>query len=318
MMLQACCSPDDQVQSSASDRLQRAAVRGCGLPRTCSAECAALFNTMFPACFSSIISKTLPEAEAQQWRDFSALCEQTDMAAKNALISRGVDPAADAVCRGSYETMSEARRRTSNSGCGCDGEDGVQRSSGHCLDFDTNCQCDGGGGQLPGKWFRVSGDAGDSIALTDSGMHRCGTAYGGWLSGWAGPHVTGFHWTSRGVGPPGDYDVPGSLPPVASGQVAATVCFSGNGGCVCCALVTVLVRSFESHFSRLATHATTKWRRVVLACRYGCYYRQAVHVVNCGAYALFRLPEIPACATGNHLGYCTAEVLPGTFVGGGD
>ena len=117
-------------------------------------------------------------------------------------------------------------------GDGAGGEGGCQGS----LDFESNCGCDGAAvgehGGI-GKWYRIQGEAGDSLAASDPGMYRCGALYvslpppfesvtfvrccirklylctddrcspqAGWLTGWSGPHVTGYHWTHNG-GPPG-------------------------------------------------------------------------------------------------------------------
>jgi len=81
--------------------------------------------------------------------------------------------------------------------------------------------CSSGTGVGGGRWYRFAGAGGDALPLTHPGYSHCGTAYPGWLSGWATPQ--------GGGSPPAGYSGAGRYPAAAEGVVESTVCFNGDG-----------------------------------------------------------------------------------------
>ena len=75
-----------------------------------------------------------------------------------------------------------------------------------------------------GRWYRFAGAGGDALPLTPPGVHHCGTAGPGWLSGWATPQ--------GGGAPPEDYNGAGRYPAAAEGVVESTVCFDLGPPCL--------------------------------------------------------------------------------------
>ena len=69
-----------------------------------------------------------------------------------------------------------------------------------------------------GRWYRLAGSGGDALPLSDPGYTHCGTAYTGWLSGWAGEGA-----------PPTSYSGAGRYPAAAEGVAEMTACFDYGG-----------------------------------------------------------------------------------------
>lgn len=288
-MLSACCGDSDVPHDKGTPH-RRSLQHGNGCstwPDTCAPDCAIKFASIYESAACKPLIKSLKNRDV--WQDFYTRCSDNRTIAET-------HPSADPQCWEDYSLLSDASHSTANGGCGCADNDALQNTGGTCLEFDTNCRCDGAnptGPKFDGGWYRVTKEAGGMLANTAQGMFNCGTNYAGWLTGWTGMHVTGWHcimdhhgvcmlkdYGRTDVGPPGMFAEPGILPEVGAPPADATVCFSGQS--------------------------------------YSCYYHQAISVVNCGGFALYQLPQIPPCADGNHIGYCTQKDTPGLFTAGGD
>eukprot|EP01045_Picozoa_sp_COSAG04_P025358 COSAG04_NODE_3315_length_2942_cov_1.361942_1_plen_283_part_00 len=133
----------------------------------------------------------------------------------------------------------------------------------------------GGGASRTVHFNLLSGE--NSLAMHRPGRGgHCGTDTGGWLSGWAGPHVTGS-WSADDGGPPREYEVSARVDqfPPAGGGRDATVCFDDGVG--------------------------------------PCDYHMAIRVANCGDHLRFELPPVPYCNSGPGLAYCVGPVPPGVL-----
>lgn len=124
------------------------------------------------------------------------------------------------------------------------------------------------------KWARFVGAGGDALPLqpkATGGVHKCGTDSTGWLSGCprnAGGHVLADgHSLYRG---PKDYhcNTPGRYPEVSEGIMEAVACFVDGG-------------------------------------EGSCTRTEAVSVVNCGSFLLWRLNRPVGSAWPS--AYCTVE-----------
>eukprot|EP01052_Picozoa_sp_SAG31_P019824 SAG31_NODE_1463_length_8238_cov_3.389851_5_plen_184_part_00 len=70
-----------------------------------------------------------------------------------------------------------------------------------------------------GRWFRITGAAGNALARADPGKEHCGTTSPGWLSAW----------NPSSGDPPKTYNIPGDYPVPSDGTVDMTVCFDAEG-----------------------------------------------------------------------------------------
>jgi hypothetical protein len=77
--------------------------------------------------------------------------------------------------------------------------------------------------QLGSRWFRlaVGANGADALAMSPTGMHRCGTFATGWLSGWD-PDVEVLH-------PHASYAEEGRLPRPEDGAKPGIVCVDAGG-----------------------------------------------------------------------------------------
>ena len=178
-------------------------------------------------------------------------------------------------CFQPYEILDDEWRSTSNdavgqicslstNGCHCDRDEAQPEDAfgDHSKDILHG---------LAGRWYRISGEAGDVLPTSPPGGLKCGTSWSGWLAGW-----------DPADGVPGTtHSEPGTLPLTSDDKRPAAVCFDSN------------VESDETQMDisgHLGHLGQTCWGVVLTA-----------KVVHCGTHFLWSLPNVPECP----LAYCT-------------
>jgi hypothetical protein len=130
-----------------------------------------------------------------------------------------------------YENITDVWRNIKNRGDGPPDPDGRGCSRGFCygtdqLDSDVLSRCSkttsAGTGVGGGKWYRFVGEDNTGMATAPVSNDHCGTAWGGWLSGWGDINTKGL--------PPRGYDEPGRYPDLGEGIVDGTACFTKSCG----------------------------------------------------------------------------------------